>query len=211
MCAHAARGRTHTRAPTYAPQANEGCVGGFGVDEAVNAAGGPELKDARRQLNGCATGNAKVTPAFAHTGTRWIIHAVGPVFRTSRLKKNKTEAELDEDLCAAYRSALRCADEVGAETVGFCLLSCGVFRGERDLESVIEIGMRAVTGALVASCPGAAAVREVTFVAYTDEEQRAATAVCDRMFCGDSATCRDSQRGSTTSMSCVGMGKYQQL
>ena len=185
-------------------------MGGFGVDEAVNAAGGPKLKDARRQLNGCATGDAKVTPAFAHTGTRWIIHAVGPVFRASRLKKNKTEAELDEDLRAAYRSALRCAEEVGAETVGFCLLSCGVFRGERDLESVIEIGMRAVTGALVASCPGAAAhtVREVTFVAYTDEEQRAATAVCDKMFSGDSATCRDSEGGiGPTSMSCVGMGK----
>jgi len=51
-------------------------------------------------------------------------------------------------------------------------------------------------------------VREVTFVAYTDEEQRAATAVCDKMFSGDSATCRDSEGGiGPTSMSCVGMGK----
>lgn len=163
--------------------ANEGCVGGFGVDELVNQAGGFELKNARKELNGCATGDAKITPAFAHARTRWIIHAVGPVYRASRIKK-KTEAELDEDLRNAYRCALRRAEEVGAETVGFCLLSCGVFRGERDLGEVIEIGMQSVVEELVADGAGSerrSCLREVTFVAYTDEEQGEACAVADKL------------------------------
>lgn len=47
--------------------ANEGCTGGFGVDEIINKSGGFKLKEARKLLNGCATGDAKVTPSFDHT------------------------------------------------------------------------------------------------------------------------------------------------
>jgi hypothetical protein len=65
--------------------ANEGCVGGGGVDGAVNAVGGSALVRARRLLGGCATGCAKATPAFGLARRRiadWIVHAVGPDLRS---------------------------------------------------------------------------------------------------------------------------------
>jgi len=58
--------------------ANEGCTGGFGVDEQVNRAGGYALKEARKLLGGCPTGEAKVTESFEHRKVKHIIHAVGP-------------------------------------------------------------------------------------------------------------------------------------
>ena len=67
------------RGDAFVNAANEGCTGGFGVDEMVNRSGGFALKQARGALGGCVTGEAKVTAAFAHKHTRWIIHAVGPV------------------------------------------------------------------------------------------------------------------------------------
>ena len=64
-----------------------GCVGGFGLDEMVNKAGGPLLRIARQALGGCSTGGAKCTPSFAHARTASIIHAVRPVYRVNRLKR----------------------------------------------------------------------------------------------------------------------------
>ena len=53
--------------------ANEGCIGGAGIDEHVNRSGGPRLRLARQALNGCPTGGAKTTPSFEHLRTRWIV------------------------------------------------------------------------------------------------------------------------------------------
>jgi O-acetyl-ADP-ribose deacetylase (regulator of RNase III) len=68
----------------------------------------------------CPTGEARVTPAFALPGARWIVHAVGPIYQGS-----PDDARL---LGGAVRAALDAAVEHGARTVAVPALSCGAFR-----------------------------------------------------------------------------------
>lgn len=151
--------------------ANEGCVGGFGVDEAINKAGGFELKEARKKLGGCKTGFAKITPSFAHEKVKWIIHAVGPVYRIP-FGENISEAEMqsyfsekDIKLYSAYKECLKRAEENNIRSIGFCLLSAGVFRGQRKLDGVVEICLSSIIDNLFPS------LEKVVIYAYTDEEE----------------------------------------
>lgn len=105
--------------------ANRRMRGGGGVDGAIHAAGGPEvLADCvRRFPHGLATGDAGWTTA-GDLPARWVIHVVGP---------NRTAGETDRDLLTScYARALAVADELGARTVAFPLVSAGVYGWPKD-------------------------------------------------------------------------------
>jgi O-acetyl-ADP-ribose deacetylase (regulator of RNase III) len=106
--------------------ANERMLGGGGVDGAIHAAAGPELLAACREVPEvrpgvrCPTGEARVTPAF-RLPARWVVHTVGPVWRGG----DHGEREL---LAGCYANSLSLAAELGATSVAFPAISCGVYR-----------------------------------------------------------------------------------
>ena len=99
--------------------ANESLLGGGGVDGAIHRAAGPGLLEEARLLGGCRTGEAKATGGGL-LRARWVIHAVGPVWRGGQ----HGESEL---LASAYRSALSVGRDLGAKSLAFPAISCGVY------------------------------------------------------------------------------------
>jgi O-acetyl-ADP-ribose deacetylase (regulator of RNase III) len=104
--------------------ANSSLLGGGGVDGAIHRAGGPEiLADCRRVrgevwTDGLPTGQAVATTA-GELAARWVIHTVGPVYAA--------EDDPAALLASCHREALRVADELGARSVAFPAISCGVY------------------------------------------------------------------------------------
>jgi O-acetyl-ADP-ribose deacetylase (regulator of RNase III) len=112
---------TRERVDAIANAANEALRGGGGVDGAIHRAAGPGLLEElrRRYPNGTPTGTAVATEAH-DLPARWVLHAVGPVWRGG----GHGEEEL---LAGAYRSCMRLADELGARTVAFPAISMGIY------------------------------------------------------------------------------------
>ena len=113
--------------------ANESLLGGGGVDGAIHRAGGPEILAESRELGGCATGDAKPTTA-GQLPARWVIHAVGPVWRGG----DRREAE---QLASAHRRALEVARDLGARTVAFPAISCGIYGYPPELAAPVAVGV----------------------------------------------------------------------
>ncbi len=112
--------------------ANESLLGGGGVDGAIHRAGGPEILAESSRLGGCPTGDAKATTA-GRLPARWVIHAVGPVWRGG----GAGEAE---QLASAHRRALEVARGLGASTVAFPAISCGIYGYPPELAAPVAVG-----------------------------------------------------------------------
>lgn len=111
---------TEQRVDAIVNAANSAMRGGGGVDGAIHRAGGPAVLEdcVRRFPSGLATGDAGWTTA-GDLPARWVIHVVGP---------NRTAGQTDRSLLTScYSRALAVADELGARSVAFPLVSAGVY------------------------------------------------------------------------------------
>lgn len=118
--------------------ANCSLLGGGGVDGAIHRAAGPELLAECRTLNGCKTGEAKITKGYK-LPAKYVIHTPGPVWHGG----SKGEAEL---LKSCYLNCLALASENGCKTVDFPSISTGVYHF--PLEKASEIAIGAIAGNL---------------------------------------------------------------
>ena len=104
--------------------ANSSLLGGGGVDGAIHRRGGPAILEECRALRasrygrGLPAGAAVATTAGA-LPARWVIHTVGPVY--------SAQEDRSETLRSCYAASLRVADELGASSVAFPLISSGVY------------------------------------------------------------------------------------
>ena len=114
---------TRERVDAIANAANEGLMGGGGVDGAIHRAGGPaiaaECSAIRAKQGGCPTGQAVITTG-GNLPAKHVIHTVGPIWRGG-------DADEPELLASCYRESLRLAVEHNIKTIAFPSISTGVY------------------------------------------------------------------------------------
>lgn len=115
--------------------ANCSLLGGGGVDGAIHMAAGTGLLNECRGLNGCRTGEAKITRGY-RLPARHVIHTPGPRWRDGQ----HGEPEL---LANCYRNSLRLASENDCHTVDFPSISTGIYRF--PLDQAAQIAVREIT------------------------------------------------------------------
>ena len=135
--------------------ANTSLLGGGGVDGAIHRAAGPELLAECRKLNGCATGDAKITSGY-RLPAKHVIHAVGPVWRGGGQGE-------DEALASCYRRAIQLCQANDLTSIAFPAISTGVYHF--PVRRAADIAVAATVDAL-AEAP---AVSRVIFCCFSND------------------------------------------
>lgn len=135
--------------------ANTSLLGGGGVDGAIHRTAGPELLAECRTLNGCPTGEAKITKGY-NLPASFVIHTVGPVWNNG----HRNEETL---LASCYQKSLEIAKNYHLKTIAFPNISTGIYRFPK--EKAAEIAISEVSKFL----RKASSLQKVIFVCFDDE------------------------------------------
>ena len=111
--------------------ANISLLGGGGVDGAIHRAAGKKLQEECRTLNGCQTGEAKITKGY-NLPAKFVIHAVGPVWNGGNYGE-------EEKLANCYKNSLALAVKHKIKTISFPSISTGIYRFPVDIASKIAL------------------------------------------------------------------------
>lgn len=141
--------------------ANESLLGGGGVDGAIHRAAGPALLEACREIGGCPTGEARITPGF-RLPARHVIHTVGPVWHGGR-------AGEAEALASCYRNSLLLAQQHDVTSIAFPAISCGAYG--YPVEQACQVALETIQATLPRT-PGIKDVRLCAFDARVAQAYR---------------------------------------
>ncbi len=134
--------------------ANTSLLGGGGVDGAIHRAAGPDLLEECRKLNGCSTGQAKVTKGY-NLPAQYVIHTVGPVWHGG----GQNEETL---LASCYAECIALANKLKLNSIAFPNISTGVYGFPKSLAAEIAVNT-------VEECVKGSHLKELVFCTFDSE------------------------------------------
>jgi O-acetyl-ADP-ribose deacetylase (regulator of RNase III) len=147
--------------------ANKSLLGGGGVDGAIHRAAGPKLLEECKTLNGCKTGEAKITKGY-NLPCKFVIHTVGPIWSSDNSNENILLAE-------CYKNSLSLAVKNDIKSIAFPCISKGVY-GFPQLKAA-EI----VFNTVVEFLSKEPSIEKIIFVCFLDKDYEIYNALLNNM------------------------------
>ncbi|PAV16393.1 A1pp-domain-containing [Pyrrhoderma noxium] len=140
--------------------ANKTLLGGGGVDGAIHRAAGKQLLQECESLNGCDTGDAKITNGY-YLPAKYVIHTVGPIY------SSRSAGQKAIQLASCYKRSLTVAVNNSLKTIAFCSISTGVYG--YPIEDATNIALNEIRKFLESE--KGSILERVIFTVFSDEDK----------------------------------------